>query len=124
MMYYVTLCVEVTKTIVLQLLKGIYQLCVVSAPKKATDAAASTTSTHGYASASSDKTSNTAPADPYEHLNDLYTLSVCLLMVVQDAVLFPRLASCLVAMPWYKERTSSTVSASATIHTNGYLLNL
>lgn len=42
-------------------------------------------------------------------MNHLYTLTVCLLILIQDTLLFSRFAHETVQMPWYKERSSSSV---------------
>lgn len=85
---------DASQAIILNLLRGIYRACTLPS-----------TTTHGQTASASSRGGEADSADT--NTSHLYTLSVCLLILIQDSMLFPRYANEVVTLPWYKERASS-----------------
>eukprot|EP01033_Poteriospumella_lacustris_P003036 gene3036-2221_t len=105
---------DVAKTIFVQLLRGVYQACTLATPGSSHSPPSAAAATATTAAAASGGTSS-SPADDTSSdgaatsMNHLYTLTVCLLILIQDTMLFSRFAHETVLMPWYKERSSSSM---------------
>jgi hypothetical protein len=95
---------DISKTIIMNLLRGIYRESTLVSPsssaQRSTQVAASSSSNGAQGDNSDTQECN---------ISHLYTLAVCLLILIQDSMLFSRYAMSVVSMPWYKERSSSSM---------------